>query len=79
VKQQVKHARNSEDDVEVFYGQQIFLPGLEPAGLVEGLAFWTMAVETGVVEIVKSTAMVALMHMAAKSRRSTIENVAHRR
>ena len=76
-KKRMECGRNGENDVKVLNGQQVFLSGFEPASLIETWAFWTVAIETRVVEVYLVVAMVAPIHMAAERLGSTIENVVH--
>ena len=76
-KQLVQYAGNGKNNVEILHWQQILLSGFKPTGLVEALAFGTVAIETGVVEGCPVTAMITLLHMAAEDRGTTIENILH--
>ena len=69
--------RESEDDVEIVYGQNFRLTSLTPASRVEALAFWAMPIAAGVVGWSFEVAVVAALKMAAERGRAAALDGAH--
>jgi hypothetical protein len=64
--QGVEFRGDGEDHMEVLYGQEILITGLDPSFFLQGLAFGAMPIPAGVIRDLHMTAMVALIPMAAQ-------------
>jgi hypothetical protein len=60
----IENVGNSEDDVEVRYGKEVFFPGFDPLLFLEELALGAVPVAAGVVRNHLVAAVIALIHVA---------------
>lgn len=61
---------DGEDDVVILDGEDVLLPRLDPAGLVEGLALGAVTISAGVIPDLLMPTAVAGLDMAAERRRA---------
>jgi hypothetical protein len=68
--QGVEFRGDGEDHMEVLYGQEILITGLDPSFFLQGLAFGAMAIPAGVIRDLHMATVVALIFMASQDRGS---------